>query len=121
MKRVIALLALLLFVPSMAITADMQAERKQFINQLIEQSVFTKVSVPGKLPRAYVGPAFHRLTFDRKQLFVSVVYAYFYSCKTPGCKDSPDGMVVVYDGMSGKKIGTFTVSPKYGGPGLHLD
>ena len=122
MRRIfIAVLALLSLLLTMSIAADMQADRKRLITKLIEQGVFTKVGVPGTLPRVYVGPGFRGLTFDDKQLIVSVVYAYFYNCKTPTCKDNPDGIVVVYDGMTGKKIGGFTLSPKYGGPGLRLD
>jgi hypothetical protein len=51
----------------------MQAQRWQLIQKLINAGVFTKVDVPGKLPRVYVTPRFNALDFDTKQKFVSVV------------------------------------------------
>ncbi len=120
MRQMMIGVVLLLTIVTMAF-ADMEADRKQLIEQLIQQGIFTKANVPGKLPRVYVGAAFHTLTFDKKQLFVGVVYAYFYRCQTKSCIDSPDGMVVVYDGRTNKKIGRFSISPNYGSPGLRLN
>jgi len=91
-----------------------RAERKALLQKLINKGIFTKVAKPGSLPRVYVAPTFYVLDFDTKQTFVGVVYAYYFG-------ENPDGIVAVYDGLSGKEIGAFSVSPKYGFPGLKLD
>lgn len=54
-----------------------QEQRWDFIERLIEQGVFSEVSVPGTLPRIRVGPAWGGLDFKTRESFVSVVYAYY--------------------------------------------
>jgi hypothetical protein len=74
------------------------------IQKLINEGVFTKVDIPGKLPRVYVTPRFNALDFDTKQKFVSVVAAYHY--------DNKDWLrtVRVMDSRANKEIGDFSIS-----------
>ena len=101
-------LAISLFlVFSLNVSADVQDDRKGFIQKLIGMNVFQKVEIPGSLPHLWVKPSFNSLSFDEKNSFVNVVYSYYYTL------DSSYSIVVLYDSLSGKKIGTFSAS--YGG------
>ena len=101
-------LAILLFlVFSLNVSADVQDDRKAFIQKLIGNNVFQKVEIPGSLPHLWVKPSFYSLSFDTKNSFVNVVYSYYYTL------DSRYSMVVLYDSSSGKKIGSFNAL--YGG------
>ena len=55
-----------------------QQGRWAAIQKFIEKGVFTKVGVPGSLPRVHVGPLFYMANFDDKQFFLGVVYAYYF-------------------------------------------
>jgi len=49
--------------------ADDQAERKKLIDSLINKnSIFEKIEIPGLVPRVWVTPKFHLLTFSEKKL-----------------------------------------------------
>lgn len=110
-KKIITGLALLIFLSSGAANADVQDDRKAFIQKLITADVFQKIETPGSLPHLWVRPQFYSIDFDTKNSFVNVVYSYYYTI------DPNYEMVVLYDSLSGKKIGTF--NPLYGG--LDLD
>jgi hypothetical protein len=85
-------------------SAGMQAQRKKLIEKLMAHGIFLKTGVPGSLPRVWVGLPFYGLPFDEKQQFVSVVYAYYLD------GSSEYDLLVVYDGYTNKKIGTFTLA-----------
>lgn len=92
-------------------SADMQSDRQAFIQKLIARGAFQKVERPGQYAHVWVRPAFYDLEFDLKQKFVSVVYAYYRA------KDARADVVVLFDGRTNKKIGSFS---EVGG-GLSLD
>jgi hypothetical protein len=83
-------------------SAQMQADRKRLIERLISEGIFQKVEIPGNLPRLWVRPAFHLLDFDRKQSFVSVVYAYYFD----GSRVSDT--VRLFDSKTGKEVGAYS-------------
>jgi hypothetical protein len=87
--------------------ADMQGDRKAFIQKLINNGIFQKVEVPASLPHLWVKPAFHALDFDTKSKFVNVVYAYYVT------KNPKYNIVVLYDSQTGKEVGKY--AEVYGG------
>ena len=88
----------------------MQEKRAKLLQDLVNRNVFTKIEMPGNLPRVWVGPIFYTLDFDVKQNFASVVYAQYFDGK--GLTDS----VGLYDSKSGKEIGRYSAA----GGGLKL-
>lgn len=96
--------------PALDKSAAHQQMRKEFIEKLIKTGFFSKVEVPGTLPRVWVTPNFYVLKFDEKQTFIEVVYAYYFDGTRMG--DS----VRVIDDYSGKEIGTYSL----GNPGLKM-
>lgn len=88
-----------------------QKSRKDLINDLIQQGIFQKVSMPGSLPRIHVWPAFQALSADDKKLFAGVVLAWYW------VDDPKIDMVLFYDARTDKEIGAY--SPAIGG--LDLD
>lgn len=82
--------------------ADDQAERKKLIDSLINKSnIFEKIEIPGLVPRVWVTPKFHLLTFSEKKTFIHLVYSYYYT------KNSDYNMVRIFDNMTGKEIGGY--------------
>lgn len=102
-----ALLAVLLSTVCFSAIADMQGDRKAFIEKLMAKGIFQKVEVPGNLPHLWVKPAFYALDFDTKSGFVNVVYAYFIA------QDPRYNIVVLYDSQTGKEVGKY--AEVYGG------
>jgi len=84
-------------------SSEMQAGRKKLIQDLIEKGIFQKIEVPGTLPRLWVRPGFYLLDYDTKQQFVSVVYAYCFEDESMG------NIVRIYDSLSGKDVGGYTL------------
>jgi hypothetical protein len=82
---------------------EMQADRKKLIEGLVAEGVFQKVEVPGSLPRLWVRPAFYSLEFERKEKFVSVVYALYFD----GSKQTDS--VRIFDSLSGKEVGSYSL------------
>lgn len=101
------LLAVLLSSVCFGALADMQSDRKAFIQKLMNKGVFQKVEVPGNLPHLWVKPAFYTLDFDTKSKFVNVVYAYYIT------QDPKYNIVVLYDSQTGKEVGKY--AEVYGG------
>ena len=100
------LLAVLLRSVCFGALADMQSDRKAFIQKLINKEVFQKVEVPGNLPHLWVKPAFYVLDFDTKSKFVNVVYAYYIT------QDPKYNIVVLYDSQTGKEVAEFSIEQK---------
>ena len=69
---------------------------------MIQQNIFDKVEIPGTLPHLWVKPSFYTLNYETKKKFVEVVYAYFIT------ENKVYDMVIIYDNMTGNKIGTFS-------------
>ena len=88
----------------------MQEKRAKLLQDLVNRNVFTKIEMPGNLPRVWAGPIFYTLDFDVKQNFASVVYAQYFDGK--GLTDS----VGLSDSKSGKEIGRYSAA----GGGLKL-
>jgi hypothetical protein len=101
------LLAVLLSGVCFGALADMQSDRKAFIQKLINKGVFQKVETPGNLPHLWVKPPFYILDFDTKSKFVNVVYAYYIT------QDPKYNIVVLYDSQTGKAVGKY--AEVYGG------
>ena len=102
------LLALLLSSVCFGAFADMQSDRKAFIQKLINKGIFQKIEVPGNLPHLWVRGAFYALDFETKSQYVNVVYAYYIT------QNPQYNIVVLYDSKSGKETGD------YGYGGLNL-
>ena len=82
--------------------ADDQAERKKLIDNLINKhNIFEKIEIPGTIPRVWVTPKFHLLTFSEKKTFIHLVYSYYYT------KNSDYKAVRIFDNMTGKEIGGY--------------
>lgn len=83
----------------------MQASRKKLMQQMIEERhFFTKIVRNGDtMPRAWATPAFLSLTFDQKQSFLGVIYAYYLT-------GNSDDSVAIIDTVSGKEIGRFNTN-----------
>ncbi len=79
----------------------MQAKRLKIINGLIKDRVFHKTAMPDKIPSVWVAPGFYDLSFDDKQSFVSVVYAYYFPT------NSGDNYLLIKDSRSGNIVGSF--------------
>lgn len=95
-------------------TAKLQAERKAAIATLQAEKVIQKIATPGDTPRVYVLPRFFSLTFDRKQAFVGLCFAYQFA--TPmGGEAEPGQMMFIYDATTNKQVGVMD------GAGLQLD
>jgi len=85
--------------------ADDQAERKKLIDSLINKnSIFEKIEIPGLVPRVWVTPQFHRLTFSDKKTFIHLIYSYYYT------KNPKYDIIKIFDNITGKSIGTYTPS-----------
>lgn len=94
---------------------DLQQQRRELIGKLQDRQIIQKIETPGTDPRVYVLPAFFALTFDQKQSFINVCYAYAY--KLPkGDVGSFNEPMWIYDAMTNKKVGAFQPST-----GLDLD
>lgn len=82
--------------------AKLQPKRKQFIQKLISQGVFSKVEMPGSLPHLWVKPVFYSLDYETKEQFVNVVYAYYVT-------ENPRwDIIVLKDSRTGKRIGSYS-------------
>ncbi len=90
--------------PTVDKSPAMQEGRSKLLQKLINAGVFMKTGVPGSLPRVWVARGFYGLTFDQKQSFVGVVYAYYLDGS-----DKYDS-VRVYDGYTNKEIGSMTTA-----------
>ena len=84
-----------------ALSADVQTQRLQFIAKLQTSGVVQKIEKPAKLGHLWTGRAWNTIAFDDKQAFANVVFAYFYD------EDRSADLLVIKDGRSGKRIGTF--------------
>lgn len=88
-------------------TEELQKQRKQYLEKLIDVGVFHKIEIPGNFPHLWVKSAFHALDFDTKSEFVNVVYAYYVTA------NPISNVVVLFDSHTGNKIGKYTET--YGG------
>ena len=56
--------------------ADDQAKRKALIDDMINKyHIVEKIEIPGTLPRVWVTPQFHLLTFSDKKTFILLIYS----------------------------------------------
>ena len=88
-----------------------QAKRKALIDDMINKyHIVEKIEIPGTLPRVWVTPQFHLLTFSEKKTYIHLIYSYYYT------KNSKYNAVLIFDNMTGKEIGGYL--PPYE---LHLE
>lgn len=92
-------------------SAEMQAKRYNFIQDLVAKGIILKFEKPATLPHVWVTPTFYALDFDMKETFISVVWTYYI------VQDSKATTVILYDSKTGKQVGVF--AKEYGG--LKLD
>ena len=101
MKKLFLYVFLILMVCGQAF-ADDQAKRKELIDKMInEYHIVEKIEIPGSLPRVWVTPQFHSLTFSDKKTFIHLIYSYYYT------KNPKYDMVRIFDNMTGKEIGGY--------------
>ncbi len=108
--KTLVLILFLFFTSTLHVFADMQDDRWEFIEGLVDKGVFQKVEVPSKYPHLWVRPAFLRLDFSMKKDFVNVVFAFYV---TNGTITKRSGLIVLYDSRTGKKVGVY--GEAYGG------
>jgi|GEM_PF-6040116 len=82
-------------------SAEKQKARQKLIQEMINRRLVAQIKFPGTTPELWVAPGFYALDFDTKQQLVSVVYAYY-------CNGDDRDMVLVYDNLTGKQIGTYS-------------
>lgn len=80
-----------------------QAKRLQFIQDLINRGVFSKVEQPGTSPRAWTTPVFMSLDFQTKTEFCNAVHSYYF----PNPADTNASGLRLFDSRSGKQIGRY--------------
>jgi len=104
MKKLFLYVFLILMVCGQAF-ADDQAKRKALIDKMINTyHLVEKIEIPGSLPRVWVTPQFHSLTFSDKKTFIHLIYSYYYT------KNPKYEIIKIYDSITGKSIGTYTPS-----------
>ena len=82
-----------------------QAKRKELIDKMInEYHIVEKIEIPGSLPRVWVTPQFHLLTFSDKKTFIHLIYSYYYT------KNPNYDIIKIFDNITGKSIGTYPPS-----------
>jgi hypothetical protein len=90
-------------------SAEKQKARVKLIQEMKTRGFVSQIKFPGPTPELWARPAFFALDFDTKQQIANVVYAYY-------CTGKDDDMVLIYNDLTGKKIGYFMASG-----GLKLD
>jgi len=86
-------------------TDNDQAKRKEIIDKMINTyHIVEKIEIPGSLPRVWVTPQFHLLTFSDKKTFIHLIYSYYYT------KNPKYSIIKIFDNITGKSIGTYTPS-----------
>lgn len=81
-----------------------QRQRERLINKFQSAGILGELE-GGAVPKLWVPPGFHELTFKEKQTMVGLVAAYAWG-------DPPRdglGLVVLKDALSGKKVGSFSI------------
>ena len=82
-----------------------QAKRKALIDDMINKyHIVEKIEIPGSLPRVWVTPQFHLLTFSDKKTFIHLIYSYYYT------KNPKYDIIKIFDNITGKSIGTYSPS-----------
>jgi len=87
--------------------AETQKERTDLMQDMLNKDLFKKIEKNGTYPHVHVGDTFYNLSFDQKQQFISVVFAYFYS------QSKESDAVFINDYRNGKRVGMYSV--KIGG------
>lgn len=80
---------------------ELKATSATLIDQLTTLGVFQKVLQSGRLPQVWVRPAFYLEDFDVKHSMIATVFNFYYP------SGNSDGLIILYDSRSGKKVGTF--------------
>lgn len=93
--------------PPPAVDIELQQKRLSAINELTTVGVFYKVDKPGTFAHVWVTPLFYALDYDKKQVAISVVYAYYIT------EDPKSECVLLFDSRTGKQVGKYAVI--YGG------
>lgn len=88
---------------------DMQAKRLTFIQNQLNNGIFTKIEMGNIYPHLFVTQEFLAGDFDLKTKIVAVVYAYHNTI------DPKRDMVIIHSSITGNEIG------KYSGAGLKFD
>jgi len=107
MKKLFFMVTVFFILSTSVALAGVQEDRLAYINKLTKQGYFQKVEVPGELPHVWVTPRFYGLSFDDKQAFISVVYAYYIG------RNKKSNIVVLRDSRTNEKVGIF--SKEHGG------
>lgn len=89
--------------PKVDKSPEMQAQRRAFIDKLIQQRVFSQVKVNGNVPYVYVTPSFLQGDIQDKEKIISVVYSFYYN----GSNDLD--FVRLLDSKTGKTIGSYSM------------
>jgi len=93
--------------PVVDTSPEIQKDRLKLINELTNAGVFYKVDKPGTYAHVWVTPLFNALAFDKKQTFISVVFAYYVS------ENPKSELVLLFDSQTGKQVGKYALI--YGG------
>lgn len=80
-----------------------QGDRKTFIAKLKVLGVISKIEKLADYPHVTVGPKFKSLSYEDKNAFMNVVFAYYYN------QNQSNDLVLIYDYHTGKKIGSYSM------------
>lgn len=76
-------------------------EYNEFIREGVRLGVWLKVTQPAVFPYAYTGPTWATLNVDEKAAIANGTLAHYVA------DDSSANMLMIFDGMTGKKLGEF--------------
>lgn len=106
----LGLLLLTLAVLAFAADDGKQADRKAFIEKMINNGLIREIEMPGELPHIWITPEFLALDYKQKEAFTNVVFSYYH------LMNEKIDMVVLKNVKTGEKIGWYS-----GEYGLTLD
>ncbi len=82
-----------------------RAQGKVAIGRFIEDKIIMKIVQPAQLPHAWVDKNFYLISYDNKSKIMRMVYLYYAVDKNGVLKKN--GILVIKDGYTGKRIGTY--------------
>lgn len=82
-------------------TKHLQQQRKDFLNEMIEGGLATRIENPYSQPYIYVTQPFYQLSRSEQASMMNVLWYYFIT------EDSNIDVLTIYDNDTGNEVGTF--------------
>ena len=81
---------------------EMQAKRRELIEDLKAEGIFYKIENPTDYPRIYVDSRWHSLRYDDKENFINSALTYYFA-------ENPEALrALIRDAHSGNRLGTYS-------------